>query len=61
MGRRAGWASPPHEDRVDLVRRPERRHLPLQGREVAVGQVVDAGQRGEVAVAALVAQKGMWT
>ena len=30
------------------------RHLALEGRQIAVGQMVDAGQRGEVAIAALV-------
>ncbi len=46
------------EDRVHFLRTPQHhRHLALEGRKVSVRQMIDTGQRGEVAVAALVGAK----
>ena len=44
-----------HEDRVDFLRFAQRRRdLAFEGGEVTVGQMVDARQRREVAISALV-------
>ncbi len=46
------------EDRVNFPRTHQRhRHLAFEGRQVAIGHMIDAGQRGEVAVAALIGAK----
>ncbi len=54
-GIQAGGRPTADEDRVHLLRTHQhRRHLALERRQVAIGQVIDSGQRGEVAIAALV-------
>ena len=54
-GLEPGRRSPSDEDRVDLLGFAELAFdLAFQGGQITIGQVVDSGERGEVAITALV-------
>ena len=50
--------APADEQRSDRLRSAERRHFGFQGVEIKFGEMVLSDRNGEVAIAAMVAQKG---